>query len=900
MAQDVWLYDLENNKSEKLTEFEGTDAFPMWYQGAIYFISDREHTMNIYRMDLESREIQKITDHKEYDVKWPSLGDGRIVYENGGYLYVLDLDTGDYQKVSVTVPAELTPKRAHYVNASKLVRYFSLSGSGKRAIFGARGDVFTVPAEKGEVRNLTKSSGVRERSPAYSPDGKWVAYFSDRTGEYEVYLKKSDGTGDEERITKGLKNYPFELRWSPDSKKLLLHDQTYSLYYVDIEEKKLNRIAQDGWEDINDYSWSHDSKWVAYVLRGENQYGSVYVYNLDDDKSHKLTSDYYNDYDPVFGPEGKYIFFLSDRNFSFTMGGGFEFNYKFIFPSDLCAMSLQKDTPSLLAPESDEVEVKEDKKKEDGDKEEKKDEEKEKEEEDKGINIDFDGIEDRVVGLPSGTGNFVGLRAAEGKVYFFDFPNSVITGMPNPRGATLKYYDIKEREVKTVISGVNGYELSADGKKVIYSAMGQYGIIDAAPGKNVGDGSLKMDLQMKVCPSCEWKQIFEEAWRMERDFFYVENMHGVDWDGIKKRYEVFLPYLTTRGDLNYVIGEMIAELCIGHAYVGGGDMESGERVGVGLLGAEYEVDYKADRYKFATIYGGRNWDKRYVAPLNQPGVDVHEGDYLIEINGREIRYPDNIHAYLENMAGKQVTIKVAEDPSGKDAREYTVVPTGNDRFLRYHKWVESNQKKVMEASGGKIGYVHVPNTNVWGLQEFARGFYPQTNREGLIIDDRYNSGGWIPTIFVERLARKVGSMWAQRYGKPGKFPGMAPEGHMAMLINEYAGSGGDAFPYFFRQAGLGPLIGKRTWGGLVGMNRRIPMIDGGMVTVPTIGFYEMNGEWGVENIGVYPDIEVENRPDLVVEGADPQLEKAIEYLKDKIEEEPPSLPEKPKAPNKRN
>ncbi|MDZ7860397.1 MAG: PDZ domain-containing protein [Candidatus Krumholzibacteriota bacterium] len=899
MAQDIWLYDLEKNKSEKLTKFEGTDAFPMWYEDRIYFVSDREHTMNIYCMDRASGQIRKITDHKEYDVKWPSLGDGAIVYENAGYIHVLDLETEKTKRISINVPAELTMKRPHYVNAAKMVRSFGISGEGKRAAFGARGDIFTVPAEKGEPRNLTATSGTRERCPAFSPDGKWVAYFSDKTGEYEIYIEKPDGTGKTERITNKLRNYPFDLLWSPDSEKLLLHDQSYKLYYVDIDKKELHEIAEDDWGDINDYSWSKDGKWVTYVKRGDNGYGSIYVYSIDKGKSYKLTGDFYNDYDPVFGSDGKYLFFLSDRMLNFRFGDK-EFNYSFVFPSNLCAMTLKKDTPSLLAPESDEVEIKKEEDKGDDKEKEEEDKDKDKEDKEKSIEIDFEGIRNRIVGLPVGRGNFVGLTATDGKIFFVEVPDIVINAQSvrSMASVELKYYDIKEREVESVISGINGYELSSDGKKIIYSAMGTFGIIDASPGQSIIEGVLDTDLQMKVSPAREWKQIFDEAWRMERDFFYVENMHGVDWEDIKEKYEVMLPALTSRDDLNYVIGEMIGELCIGHAYVGGGDMPRGDKVGVGLLGVDYKIDHKSGRYRFEKIYPGRNWDEDYKAPLNQPGVDIEEGDYLLAVNGRELEYPDNPHRMLENLAGKQVVLKIADNPDGKDSEEYTVVPSSSDIALRYANWVKSNREKTLEASDGDIGYLHVPNTSTGGLQEFARGFYSQTNKKGLVIDVRYNSGGWIPTVFIERLGRKITSMWAQRYGKPGKFPGTAPEGHMACLINQYAGSGGDAFPYFFRQAGLGPLIGKRTWGGLVGMNRHVPLIDGGMVTVPTIGFYEMSGDWGIENVGVKPDIEVENRPDLVVDGRDPQLERAIEYLKEKIEEDKPELPEKPGAPDK--
>ncbi|MBN1164934.1 MAG: PD40 domain-containing protein [Candidatus Krumholzibacteriota bacterium] len=914
MAQDIWLYDLEKNEVDRLTDFEGTDAFPMWHQDKIYFISDREHTMNIFCFELGSRKIRRITDFNEYDVKWPSLGKDQIVYENGGYLYVLDLNTEKSKKLEIYVPSELNQKRTRYDNVADRIGSFAISGKGKRAAFGARGDIFTVPAKKGEVRNLTRTAGIRERSPAFSPDGKWVAYLSDKTGEYEIYLRKPDGTGDEEKLTSGVKNWPFDLRWSPDSKKIIYYDQTYSLYSVDVEKKKIHQIDKDDWGDINEYYWSGDSKWIAYRKNAENGFGSIYLYSLDQDKSFQVTSDFHHDYDPVFDPGGKYLYFLSDRtiNIQFT---NFEFNYDFVSPTNLCVVTLQADTPSPLAPESDEVEVKEEEKKdkEDGkeknsksdekDKDKDKDKDSKKEEgkkEEETLKIDLEGLENRIVALPIGVGNYAGLSAAEDKVFYVSFPPQVImNGPPDFSQVSLNYYDLKERESKQIISGINGYDLSADGKKIMYSARGTFGIIDVGAGKKVGDGVLATQgLQMQIDPVAEWRQMFEEAWRLERDFFYVANMHGVDWDKMKKRYQVLLPHLTSRGDLNYIIGEMIAELNIGHAYVGGGDFPATPVVTGGFLGCDYEIDKKSGLYRFAKIYRGRNWDSQYQAPLSLPGINVKEGDYLLAVNGVELKYPSNPHQLLETLAGKQTVIKVSADPTGKDAKEYTVEPVGNDTNIRYADWVETNRRKVAEASGGKIGYIHVPNTTVGGLFEFGKSFYAQTEKEGMIVDVRYNSGGWIPDFFIERLGRKLSGMWADRYGKPGRTPGSAPIGHMACVINAYAGSGGDAFPHFFRQAGLGPLIGKRTWGGLVGINRGISLMDGGRVTMPAFGYYSLEGDWVIENEGVRPDIDIDNRPDLVVKGQDPQLEKAIEYLLEKIKEDPPRLPQKPRDPDK--
>jgi tricorn protease len=916
MAQDIWLYDLEKNESAKLTEFEGTDAFPMWYgENKIYFISDREHTMNIYCLELDSRKITKITNHREYDVKWPSIGGDSIVYENGGFLYILDLKTDKSARIKITVPSDHSWRRPRYVNASRHIRYFNLSSTGKRAIFGARGDIFTVPAEKGEVRNLTNTPGIRERSPTYSPDGKWVAYLSDKSGEYEIYTIKSDGTSEENQITSGLGHYPWLIYWSPDSKKLLFHDETYQLYYVDIEAKKVVVIDEDPLWDIGSYSWAADSKWIAYAKNNELGYSSIHLYNVDEDRSHKVTGDMYNDYNPFFDPGGKYLYFVSDRSVNFSFHN-VEFDIKYETPSVICAVTLKADTPSPLAPESDEVEVKEDEEEKDdeekkeekaedkGDEEENKDDGKEEEEEeDKGFEIDLEGFESRIVTLPVGTGNFIGLVGLEGKLLYAQYSAPPMTyGPPNGQfQAAINYFDLKERESKTVISGITGYDVSADGKKLIYAARGQYGIIDIAPGKKVGDGKISTNnLRMKIDPLEEWKQIFNEAWRMERDFFYVENMHGVNWKKIKKRYEELLPYLTNRDDLNYIIGEMIAELNIGHAYVGGGDYyPRSASVSNGKLGCDFEIDKKSGRYRFSKIYKGRNWEPLFKAPLNQPGIDISEGDYLLAINGVDLKYPTNPFELLENTVGHQTVLKVSKDKSDEEAKDIVVVPVGNDINLRYEDWVEGNRQKCLAASDGKIGYVHVPSTAITGLYEFGRQYFPQADMDGIVIDVRYNSGGWMPSLFVDRLSKELKSLWGSRYGMVRRFPMTAPVGHLACVINEYAGSGGDAFPYMFRQAGLGPLIGKRTWGGLVGMNRNIPMVDGGYVTVPTIGFMDTDAEYDVEGFGVAPDIEVENMPDEVVSGKDPQLEKAIEYIMNKIAEDPPKkIWKKPVDPDK--
>ncbi len=949
MAQDIWIYDLGKNTAEKITDFDGTDAFPMWYQDRIYFISDRDHTMNIYRYDLKTKAVQKITDHKEYDVKFPSLGDDAIVYENGGYLYVLDLTTEKSRKLTIQVPSERFLARQEFKNVSGLIYGFDISPSGSRAVFNARGEIFTVPAKKGEVRNITNTPAIREIYPVWSPDGKWVAYLSDRTGEYELFIKSQDGKGDETQITTGSKSYMFQPIWSPDSKKLLFSDKTQTLFYIDIDEKKLTKIDRGEIFDIYSYDWSSDGKWVTYSKVEENYFSSIYLYSLDKDKVFRVTTGFTDDHSPKFDPEGKYLYFLSERTFS-PIFNVFEHDVAYQESTNICVATLRADLPSPFEPESDEEKGKEEKKedgeekgkegaeksagketgiekaeeKEKGEKKGEKDGEEKKKED---IKIDIEGLADRVVSIPIKSGNYFGMIPAKGKIFYISASTRPVSIDSDDGfvGFDLHLFDMQEREDKVVLNGINGYALSASGEKVLYASKGQFGIVDAKPGQKVGDGKIKTEgLEMRVDPKKEWEQMFKEAWRLERDFFYDPNMHGVDWDRVKERYEQLLPYVAHRSDLNYILGEMIAELSCSHTYVGGGDIPQPRYIGVGLMGCDLEPDTKSGFYRFKKIYSGNNWDKQYRSPLTEPGINVREGDYLIRVNDQLVKYPDNPYYFFENLAGNQVTIKVNSKPEdGKppkkdedkeknakkkeDAaksreslyegvREFTITTIGDDQNLRYLDWVEGNRQKVDAATNGKVGYIHVPDTSLTGLIEFSKAYYPQVRKEGLIVDVRYNSGGMIPDLFIERLRQEVVSLWARRHAKDFITPATAVHGHMVCIINAYAGSGGDAFPYYFKRYGLGPLIGTRTWGGLVGISRGLPLMDGGSVTMPEFAMWNLEGQWDVENYGVPPDIEVENRPDLVVAGKDPQLEKAIEVVMEKIEKEPKKFPSRPPYP----
>jgi tricorn protease len=908
-AQDIWIYDLKTNGIEQITDWKGTDNMPMWHKDKIYFTSDREHTLNIYCYDTKTKDIRKITNHTEYDVKWPSLGPNAIVYENGGYLYVLDLTTEKSKKIMVEVPAERILTRPTWEQVDDLILDYSLSPSAKRALFSARGEIFTVPEEKGEVRNLTQTPVIREVMATWSPDGKWIAYLSDRTGEYELYIRPQDGTGKEERITPDGECYRFAPVWSPDSKKLLYSDKKLRLFYVDIEKKEPVLVDRAEVSEIYDYAWSSDSKWIAYSKNNPAYFASVYLYSLDKGEVHQITDDLTDDFNPAFDPEGKYLYFISARTFSPTFSDFERSDYVYRNVRNIYLVTLQADSLSPFAPESDEEEVKKDEEKEgeedkdedkdkDKDKDKKKDKDKDKEEE---IKIDLEGIGQRVVGVPIKSGNYTTLRAAKGKLFYLAMPAIPEDGGSGGGENELRMFDMEKREEHTLISGISGYDVSSDGEKIIYKSGNAYGIIDAKEGSNkVGDGKLTTSgMEMKVDPQGEWEQMFNEAWRLERDFFYDPDMHGVDWAGMKKKYGQLLPYVAHRWDLTYLIGELIGELTTSHTYVGGGKMPRTEAVNMGLLGADLEPDKTSGFYRFKKIYKGENWKDDRRAPLTEPGVVVHEGEYLIAVNGDEVRYPANPYQYLEKTVGKQVKIKVNDKPSTEGARELTVKPTGSEFQLRYLDWVETNRKRVDEASGGRVGYIHVPNTSIWGLNEFSRAFYAQTRKEGLIVDVRYNGGGMIPDMFMEHLQRKILSLWSRREGILGRTPGVALHGYMACVINEDAGSGGDAFPFYFRELGLGPLVGKRTWGGLVGISRGVPLMDGGYVTVPEFAFINLEGQWDVENHGVDPDIDVDNRPDLVIKGEDPQLDRAIQEVMKKLKEEPKKLPERPKYPVKK-
>ena len=901
-APQIWIYDFEKNASEKITDWDGPNEWPMWHGRTLYYCSDRGgRTANLWAYDLDRKTHRQVTRFDTYDVKWPSIGSDAVVFENGGHLHVMSLPDEKTAKIQVLVPDDKPAARAEYRSVSGWITEFDLSPSAKRAVFCARGELFTVPAEKGDARNLTQSPGARERDPAWSPDGKWIAYLSDRSGEYEVHVVGSDGRTPERQVTKGCDTFRFDVRWSPDSKKLAFADKTRTLWWCDVATGRLTKVDKSEHGEIHEFDWSGDSRWIAYASAAANNFSRVLLYSLDRGKIAPVSDGMTDDFGPAFDPEGRWLYFISRRTVSLP-AFAFEYAFPFAETDKIYAASLRDTVASPVAPESDEEagEAKGD------------DEKAGKGDAGKGakgakgakaakdeppaLRVDLEGIGRRVAELPVPAGRYRNLRAFKDKLLYA----SVDDVDPEEDGgageASIHVFDLEKRKDKTVFSGVDAaYAASKDGGKVLYKDDDTYGIVEAAEDKKADDGKLATGtLLALVDPRQEWMQMFDEAWRLERDFYYDPAMGGLDWKAMGERYRQLVPHVAHRADLNYILGELIGELATSHTYVGGGDTPKVPKVDVGLLGADYALDAASGRYRFATLYRARDWNSDVEAPLGAPGVDVREGDLLLAVNDRPVRSPVNLYAAFTGTAGKITRITVGRTPDDPKPRTFTVKPVSSEASLRYTAWVDANRGKVAKATNGRIAYIHVPNTATAGIQEFTRQYYPQVDRQGLIVDERFNGGGFIPDFFIDRLRRTTVAYWSSRDGADFRTPTFALDGPKCILINQYAGSGGDAFPYYFRLAGLGPLIGKRTWGGLVGISQDLPLVDGGRVTMPDFGMWDTHGDWTIENHGVDPDIEVENAPSDLVAGRDPQLERAIQYCLEQLEKNPPQRPARPK------
>ncbi|MDZ7374470.1 MAG: PDZ domain-containing protein [candidate division KSB1 bacterium] len=884
-AQDVWIYDLENNTAERLTDYPGTDNLPVWVGNTIYFTSDREHTLNLYAYDLETRQIRKVTHHTDYDVLWPSAGPDQIVYECGGYLYRFDPKTEQSYRIPVQIISDLPYTRPYLKNVRDFIEDFALSPSGARALFSARGDIFTVPAEHGEIRNLTRSQGIRELYPAWSPDGQWIAYVSDRSGEYEIYVKRQDGSGEERRLTHDGDVWRFAPVWSPDSKRLAFADKAHRLRILELETGKIREVDRGRYRDISDYCWAPDGRWLAYVKAAPNRNNVIWVYSLDRDRRYPLTDSARSSYGPAFDPQGQYLYFLSDRDYNLTFSS-WEFNYVYTRPTRVYAAPLARDGKPLFVPKSDEE-------KPPSQTEEASPEKKGKPAEKSAapplVRIDVQGFEDRAVALPITPGRYSDPRAAEKMVYYLYRDEEGRT--------TLKRFNIEEEKEETVLEGISGYDLSRDGKKILFRKGKDFGIVEAKANQKADQGLLKLDdLVMKIDPRAEWNQIFQDGWRILRDWFYDPNMHGVDWPAMREKYGQLVPHVAHRADLDFLLGEMGGELNAGHVYVNWGDHPRVKRVDNGLLGAELAPD-PSGYFRIAKIFPGENWHEDFRCPLRDPGVHVKEGEYLIAIDGQIVRTNENPYKYLENKAGHVVTLLVNAKPTPEGAREVKVRAIKKETNLRYLDWVRSRMHIVDSLSGGRIGYIHLPNTSTEGNRELFKHFYAQFTKEALIIDVRYNGGGFIPDRMIELLDRPLLNYWVVRGLEPWQTPAVSHQGPKVCLINGYSSSGGDAFPYYFRKRGLGKLIGTRTWGGLIGLSGNPGFVDGGSISVPTFRFLTTEGMWDVENIGVAPDIEVVDRPDLVARGHDPTLEKAVEVLLEELHKNTPRKVSVPPPPD---
>jgi tricorn protease len=873
-AQDVWIYDLENSTSQQLTDNPATDHQPVWVSNDIYFTSDRDYTLNLYRYSAEGS--QAVTSHTEFDVLWASAGPSAVVYENGGWLYRYDPASGESKRLAITVGGDRPATLPRVVEAADFIESADLSPNANRVLITARGDVFSAPAENGPVRNLTRTPATREIDASWSPDGKHFAYLSDASGEYEIWVHPVGG-GDARRVTKDGAIWRFPPVWSPDSSMLIFGDKKQRLNVVDVDNGRVRVIDSSVHNDITDYGWSPDSRFVTYVKNNELGIGNVWIHSLGDRRNYAVTSSMTDEREPVFDPKGRYLYFLSSRDQDLEFSS-IEFNYMVTNSTRVYAAQLNSDQPALFLPKSDEVTPASDANGE------KKDEE--ADDEKVSINIDIDGIEDRVVALQDSGGNYDSLSASPmGPVY--------VSGQ-NGDGTVL-LFKIEDEEEVTVLEGVERFSLSGNGEKVLYSADGELGIADLAEGQDSAEGRLELDdMELFVDAKVEWQQMYVDGWRILRDWFYDPNMHGMDWDAIRAKYEPLVPHVAHRADLDYIFGEIAGEMNAGHIYVQSGDQPAVERRAGGLLGAEFERE--GDTYRVSKIFKGEAWQAAFYSPLAAPGVDVSVGDYIVAINGVSTADAQNFYQLLENTGGDVVTLTVNDKPSQRGSRDVMVRTVTSETQLRYLDWVEDRARRVDELSGGRIGYVHLPNTASEGNRELFKRFMPQMNKDALIIDVRYNGGGFIPDRMIELVSRRPLNYWKRRGFEPRATPTFSHTGPKAALINGYSASGGDAFPYYFKKLGLGPLIGTRTWGGLIGISGNPSLADGGSILASTFRFMDTDNEWAVENEGVSPDIEVVDRPELVAAGKDPTLEEAVKVLLEELKRTPPVEVKAPPSP----
>jgi tricorn protease len=918
-ASYLWIVDFPGLSTTKIPRTDSNDAYPIWIGDKVYFLSDRNGPMTLFRYDPSSKKVDELVNNSGKDMWSASAGPGGIIYEQFGQIHIFDIASGKEHAVPIEIQADLTEVRPRFQNVSRELRNAAISATGVRAVFEAHGEILTVPADKGEMRNLTNTPGVMERSPAWSPDGKSIAYFSDESGEYALHIKQQTGAGETKKIAlQGKSAFYFDPKWSPDSKSVGFTDNMMNLWIADVAGGKVTKVDTDHLYTLNrGYNWSADSKWVAFERFGANRMRSIWVYSMDTGKSTQITDGMSDAGDPVFDRDGQYLYFTASTNYGPTSSGLDMTSDDHEVTRSVYLAVLPNNVASPLAPESDEegqarpaaetgggrggrggagggVAV--------------------PETPPKPVRIDFDKLQQRMVALPLAARNYQMLAAGRAGNLYLTEPAGTGGRGAGGGGLVLTRFDLKTRRSERLAENVASFSLSANGDKMLLRLGGgaaggrggrgaagpaplpQYVILAANAPVKPGEGALRVaDLEVNVDPRAEWTQMYHEVWRIERSYFYDANLHGVNTADSEKEYEKYLAALSSRADLNYMFRDMLSEITSGHLRGNGGSIPSAKAVPGGLLGADYEI--ANGRYRIKHVYVPESWTPQVQSPLAQPGLNVNVGDYVLAVNGQDLTGKDDISRLLENTSGKHTLIKIASDSTGANAREITVVPVASEQALRHSEWLAENRRKVDELSGGKLAYVYMPDTGQGGFTSFNRYYFAQSDRQGAVIDERFNSGGQVADYVIEVLNRKLMGWWSPRYGAIYRTPAASIIGPKVMIVNEMAGSGGDAMPWMFRYTKTGPLIGKRTWGGLIGVSQYPTLMDGGSVTAPNFGFFSPAGQWDVENHGVAPDIEVDQDPKSVAEGRDPQLERAVKEALALLEKNPPPQPKRPDFPN---
>jgi tricorn protease len=895
-ADDIWIYDFENKTTQRVTDDPAQDVFPMWHGESIYFLSDRDESrrMNLFAYDTKTKSTRQVTHFNDFDIKFPSLGDTAIVFEKGGWIYRMDFDGERVVQVPIEVHEDFAIGRGHLIDVSKSATSGDIAPDGSRAVFVARGDIFTVPAKHGPTRNLTQTPGVHEREAVWSPDGKWIAYIGDASGEDEIYIRPQDGGGTPTRLTSNGDTYKYSPAWSPDSKRVLWSDKKNRLQFVDAATKEVTLVDQSAAWEIRDYTWAPDSQWIAYTRPEQLRFANIHLYSLATRERVQATDGWFQVGGPEFSSDGKFLFFLSERSFNPTYGQT-EWNHVYTDMQKIYLLTLAKEVKSPFAPKSDEVKIAGEDEKKEG---------KKAEGENKGgsqapsetaktnevkkvtVKVDAEGLQQRVAVLPAPASSYDHLTSVGDKLYYV-------------RKEKLFFYDF-EKEKETELGDFGSYQVSANQKKMLVSKSGSFSIIDLPTAKIEAKETLDLgDLKVRLDRRAEWEQMYQECWRQMRDFVYDPNLHGVDWQGIRKLYEPLVGYVEHRADLTYIIGEMIGELNLGHCYVGGGDYPKPERIPVGLLGAVLVRHAPSGFYQVAEILPGQNWDKSLRSPLTEIGVNVKTGDFIVAVDGKPADQMTDIYSALVGKANKQVTLRVNSAPKAEGAHDEVVIPTADEQDLYYLKWIQGNIEKVNKATDGKAGYVHIRDMQTEGLNDFTKFFYPQLYKEALIVDVRGNGGGSVSPQIIERLRREPAFWTISRNGAVGVDPSGMALGPKVLLLDQFSASDGDIVAYRFKKYKLGPVIGLRSWGGVVGIRGSLPLLDGGYLNRPEFSRFDLEGrEWIMEGKGVEPDIVVDNDPAHEYAGVDDQLNRAIDEIKSALARNPVRIPQPPPYPDK--